>query len=127
MRHDLPAERERKAGTAELPGEQLDALWADLANPDARKAYAALHVLITSPKQAAALFQARVRPVDQLDPQRVAQLFADLESNVFITRKRASDGLESLGLQQLTKQRGGFSAATSAGFLPFRALRRPSR
>lgn len=93
---DLP-ERKVNVPTAELNAQQLDALWGELANPDAHKAYDALRGLLATPKQTTALFQERCRPVDALDPQRVAQLFTDLESNVFITRKRATDGLETLG------------------------------
>jgi hypothetical protein len=94
---DVAIRADRKPPAAELSAAQLDSLWAELAGADARKAYDAFRTLSAGPKQTATLLRERVKPVEAPDPKRVAALLVELESDVFITRKRAVDALEHLG------------------------------
>jgi WD40 repeat protein len=88
---------ERKHSLAELNAQQADALWADLASGDARRAFDALRSFLAAPRQTTMLMQERLRPVAPLDEQHVARLLSDLDSNVFIVRQRATNELENLG------------------------------
>jgi RNA polymerase sigma factor (sigma-70 family) len=82
-----------KAATA---GE-LDTLWADLADEDARKAYRAVHALAARPAQAVAYLKDHFHPVPEADPRRVHRLLADLDSGQFATREAAVKELAALG------------------------------
>jgi WD40 repeat protein len=75
----------------------LDALWTDLADPDATRAFDAIRRLFTSPDQAVNLIQERVLPATLPDPQRLTQLLADLESDRFELRRQAEAELLGLG------------------------------
>ncbi len=90
--------REAARGTP-LSGPELEALWAALTGPDAAAAFAAIRNLSAAPAQAAALLRERVRPVSPADPQRLARLLADLESDRFDVRRKAESALEGLGEQ----------------------------
>jgi RNA polymerase sigma factor (sigma-70 family) len=86
----------RPAG--ELTRKQLDDLWADLAETDAAKAYHAVLALAGAPKQSVGLLQERLRqePV-AVDSKRIAQWLAELDSDQFAVREKASAELEKLG------------------------------
>ena len=58
-------------GVVGLSSKQLDALWDDLAGPDASKAYRALCLLVRTAPQAVALARERLRPVVSPDAQEV--------------------------------------------------------
>jgi WD40 repeat protein len=91
-------DRMRKSGGAAEPDSQrIDALWADLASTDARKAFEAYRTLSAAPRQATTLLEERVKAVAPVDPQQLAGLMRDLDSNVFIVRHRATNQLEKLG------------------------------
>ena len=64
-----------------LTPRELEELRTDLAAADASRAYRALWTLVAAPSQAVALFRDQLRPVIAADPQRVAKLLADLDSN----------------------------------------------
>jgi RNA polymerase sigma factor (sigma-70 family) len=73
-------------------------LWTDLAADDARTAYRAVHALAASPARTIAYLKQHLRPVPELvDPKRVAQLIADLDSDEFEVREKATKELEKLG------------------------------
>jgi RNA polymerase sigma factor (sigma-70 family) len=75
----------------------LDALWTDLADNDSTRAFEALRKLSASPDQAVALLQDRLRPATPADPQRLAHLLTDLQSDRFELRRQAESEVEGLG------------------------------
>jgi len=81
-----------------LTPQQLDAMWTDLADADARKAFDALGTLARTPEQSVALFRERVKAVPPLDVKLVAKLLEDIESEKFVIRNKATRDLESLGI-----------------------------
>jgi RNA polymerase sigma factor (sigma-70 family) len=86
-----------KGQPAKLSAEQLKALWADLDNQDAQRAYAAIGQLVAAPAQAVPLLQSHLRPVPAPDPKQLARLVADLGSDEFDKRDKAAKELERLG------------------------------
>jgi hypothetical protein len=80
-----------------LTPRELEELRTDLAAADASRAYRALWTLVAAPSQAVALFRDQLRPVIAADPQRVAKLLADLDSNAFAVRDNASKELQKMG------------------------------
>jgi WD40 repeat protein len=81
---------------ARLTAEELSRLWPDLGC-EAAKAYPAVWALVAAPQQAVPFLRARLRPVAAADPGRIAPLIADLDSNRFAVRDKASKELERLG------------------------------
>ncbi len=84
--------------------EELEELWSDLAGADGVRAYRAIRRLTALPEQSTALFRERLRPV-LLEPGRVERLIADLDSNLFAVRHKATGELEELGLLAETSLR----------------------
>lgn len=88
---------------------ELESLWADLADPGGARAHLAIAQLATAPQQVVPLVQQHVKPIPAIEPQRLARLMVDLDSNHFPARQRASEELERLGelagpaLEQLLK------------------------
>jgi len=80
-----------------LSPDELGRLWDDLAAEDAVRAYRAVWSLAASPQEALILLRQRVRPIAAMEPQRLAQLLADLDSARFEVRQRATSELEQLG------------------------------
>jgi WD40 repeat protein len=85
------------ANAGRLESQVLEALWADLAGPDASRGFDAVRQLSTAPDQAVALLRERLRPAAPADPKRMAQLLADLEGDRFEVRRQAESELEKLG------------------------------
>jgi hypothetical protein len=85
------------APAARLEPQVLDALWADLADKDAARAYDARRKLSASPSQAVLLLRERVRPAAPADAERLARLLADLQSDRFEVRQQAEFALVGLG------------------------------
>jgi hypothetical protein len=83
--------------TAELPADELDNAWAELAQVDATRAYRALGALVGAPRQAIAFLGAKVRPVAAPDGRRLARLIARLGDDDFAARDQASEDLAELG------------------------------
>jgi RNA polymerase sigma factor (sigma-70 family) len=90
MTHAQPAPAPRLQPSA------LDALWADLADTDAARAFGAIRKLSASPNQAVLLLRERVRPATPADPKRLTRLLADLQSDRFDLRRQAASELEGL-------------------------------
>jgi hypothetical protein len=82
---------------AKLTAAELETAWRDLAAEDPIKARAAVVLLLPSPGQSVPFVRQRLAGVNLLDPKRVAQLVADLDSNVFARRQKAGRELERLG------------------------------
>src|SRR5262249_48083991 len=70
--------------TANLSPRDLEALGADLADADARKAYRAVWTLVATPEQAVSFLRERLRPAAAVaaDP-RIPRLIADLDDDHF--------------------------------------------
>jgi RNA polymerase sigma factor (sigma-70 family) len=81
----------------ELKTEQLEKLWSELAGDDAAAAYQAVQKLAAAPRQAVPWLAARLRPVAVVPPAQTAALLADLDSDKFAVREKASAALEELG------------------------------
>jgi WD40 repeat protein len=81
----------------ELVDERLATLWKTLGSENAQEAFEALHQIRDVPKQAIALLRARVKPAPPTNPERIARLVADLESDRFEVRKFATLSLEKMG------------------------------
>jgi RNA polymerase sigma factor (sigma-70 family) len=88
--------RERKPRRLDLTAAELDALWKGLSEADAARAYRAMGTLISCPDRAIRLVQDRLPPVAVTDPKRLAALLADLESEQFDVREKATQALEGL-------------------------------
>jgi hypothetical protein len=80
-----------------LAAEDLDTLWQDLGGSDAAKALEAVHRLRLAPEQAVPYFKERLKPVPPADAERIKKLLADLESEQFAVRQKATAELEKLG------------------------------
>jgi RNA polymerase sigma factor (sigma-70 family) len=85
----------------ELSPRDLDQCWTDLAGRDAEKAYQALGRLVTAPAQSLSFLRERLqktRPADRELRQRLAQLIAQLDSDQFERREKATEELARLGV-----------------------------
>ncbi len=85
---------------AALSAEQLHALWDDLIDADAGRAYRALWQMALAPKKALPFLAERLQPavaVDQAQRKQVDRLLADLNSDRFAVRRQADAELEKMG------------------------------
>jgi hypothetical protein len=82
---------------ARLPPKELQTLWGDLAGDDATVAYRAIWTLVAAPEQSVPFIQEHLRPVAAVDDLSIGRLVADLDSEHFQTRKKATERLEKLG------------------------------
>jgi dipeptidyl aminopeptidase/acylaminoacyl peptidase len=80
-----------------LTSTELDARWVELGGQDAGKAHRAGWALVEAGSEALALVHERLRPAVAPEPGRVAQLLADLDSNDFQVRDRATRELREFG------------------------------
>jgi hypothetical protein len=81
----------------ELSGKDVESLWAALAGEEAEKAGQGIQKLSGAPRQAVPLFRDKLRPAPAVDPKKIAQWIADLDSEEFEARQRATQELEKLG------------------------------
>jgi WD40 repeat protein len=72
---------------------EQQAVWADLGSPNAARGYKALETLTAAPAPAVSLLRRRLLPATPANPQRMARLLADLDSNRFRLRRRATQEL----------------------------------
>jgi hypothetical protein len=86
-----------KPSAVKLTAKELEALWADLTEADAAKAYRAIQALVTAPEQSVPFLGKHVRPGEAPDPKRLARLIADLDADEFAVRDNATTELEKLG------------------------------
>ncbi len=91
----------------------LESLWADLAGEDAAKAYQAIHLLASVPRQAVTFLQKNLQPAVPIDSRRMTQLIADLDSDRFPERQKAARELEDLGELAESALRKELQAKTS--------------
>jgi hypothetical protein len=79
---------------ARLSSEQMNALWTDLANPDAVKAHRALWMLVLAGDRAVASLEERVKPVAVVPQEKLNRQIAELDSDRFDIRQAAGAELE---------------------------------
>jgi hypothetical protein len=91
----------RRNAPAALTSESLDACWADLARNDAARAFQAVGRLANAPDQAVPFLKQHLQPMALVDAKRFAALTADLGSEEFAVRQRATAELEKFGEQDL--------------------------
>jgi RNA polymerase sigma factor (sigma-70 family) len=72
-------------------------LWDDLATADSERAYRAMQTLMADLRRGVAFLRTHVRPVPTPDPQRLARLLTDLDSEQFAVREKAAAGLADMG------------------------------
>jgi WD40 repeat protein len=73
-------------------------LWADLADKNASKAFDAVGLLIATPDQAVPMLKDKLKPAPApAEREQVARLIADLDSERFETRQKATEELKQLG------------------------------
>jgi hypothetical protein len=95
---DLTGRTQRgQRGAPGLAGGEPDALWVDLAEDDASRAYGAMCTLARVPAQALPLLAKHLRPVPAADARRLAAALRDLDAEAFAVRERAARDLEQLG------------------------------
>lgn len=80
------------------PSGARESLWTDLAGADAKRAYAAIWCLVEAPDAGTVTFLRRhVKPAANADVQKIRQSIADLDSESFAVREKASKKLEEVG------------------------------
>jgi RNA polymerase sigma factor (sigma-70 family) len=82
---------------APLRAAELSGLWGDLADADARNGYRAMTALLAARGQAVSFLKGRLRPAPAVDGRRIDRLLADLDSDQFAARQKASEELRELG------------------------------
>src|SRR5262249_55214740 len=83
---------------APLPlSERRKLSWSVLGADDAKKAHRMIWTLVAAPKDSLAILKERLRPVPLLDPQWMAQRIADLDSDQYVVREKATAELRKLG------------------------------
>ncbi len=80
-----------------LTDRELTSLWSDLISSDAGKADEAIWTLVAAPEQAVKSLSEWLKPA-AFDGKAVGKLIADLDSDEFTVRERASEELAKLGL-----------------------------
>jgi WD40 repeat protein len=81
----------------DLRPDDLTGLWDDLAGADGVRAHQAIWRLVAGAAQSVAFLRQHLSPVAAAEPGRLAQLLADLDSDRFDARARASARLIELG------------------------------
>jgi WD40 repeat protein len=75
----------------------LEALWQELASPNAPVAYRAMGLLSAAPGRAERFLQKRLESLPRASAAEIARLIADLDSNRYAVRQKASRALQALG------------------------------
>jgi hypothetical protein len=77
--------------------ERMRDLWKALAGDDAAEAYRAIWALIDAPAQTVTWMREHLPPIAPVQPRQLARLIADLDSDEFAVRSKATEELERLG------------------------------
>jgi RNA polymerase sigma factor (sigma-70 family) len=88
-----------------LSDEQLKTHWKTLAAEDAAAGYRAVQALAADPVRSVAYLRKHLHPVAPADEKRLQQCIADLESDQFAIREKATLELEKLGPAALDAMR----------------------
>ena len=81
---------------ASVSAKEQTQLWEDLASTDAAAVFRAIAILRRHPKSALTLLRERLQPIAQVNPERIQQQIAELDSGEFAVRDRAMKDLERL-------------------------------
>lgn len=84
-----------------LSEEQLNEHWKTLAAEDAATAFHAIQALSADPARSVAYLRTRLHPIAPADEKRLRQRIADLDSDQFVVREKATAELEKLGAAAL--------------------------
>ncbi len=106
--------RAKEAWRLPPPADEVETCWAALSGGDAARAYQALRRLADAPSQAVPLIRQRLRPAAGTDEKRVAALIADLDSDEFAVREKATADLEKVGEGAVAACRKALASAPSA-------------
>ncbi len=87
----------RRPQALDIGPADLDRLWKALAGDGAGAAWDAIWALAASPKQSLPFLKERLVPSSKADPEQVAALMRDLDSDDFDTREKATLALRKLG------------------------------
>ncbi|HEY7423541.1 MAG TPA: sigma-70 family RNA polymerase sigma factor [Gemmataceae bacterium] len=79
-----------------LTAREWEAFWADLIQPDAAKAYAAMVRMTAAGPATATALKERLHPAHPVEAEELARLLKDLESDQFAVREKAGRELEKL-------------------------------
>ena len=82
----------------DLPLGPIGPLWDDLLSADSAKAYRAIWALADRAKEAASFFREKIQIAKAVDPDQIAKLIAELNSDQFTIRAAATKSLEGQGL-----------------------------
>jgi hypothetical protein len=93
----LGLSRRANALIATRSDKELNALWAQLAEQNASRAFSALTAFLVTPDLSALFLTERLPPVPHDTPTRIRQLLADLDKDQFAARQTATKELEKLG------------------------------
>lgn len=77
--------------------DEMERLWTALASADGIRAYRALWMMIAAARPSVSLLAERLRPKQPVEGTRLERLIAELDSDQFKNRVRASQELEELG------------------------------
>jgi dipeptidyl aminopeptidase/acylaminoacyl peptidase len=94
----------KKLGKA-LSAEELETHWKTLAAEDAEPAFRAIQALSAAPAHSVPYLRARLHPVAPGDEKRVQQWIADLDSDQFAVREKATSELQKAGATALQAMR----------------------
>ncbi len=86
-----------RESAAKLDTSRTASLWADLADADAARAFRAIGVWLTTPDAVVVAFRRLRSPDKPVDAERVNILIADLDSDRYAVRDKASKDLQALG------------------------------
>lgn len=90
---------------APLLPQELERLWTELGDTDARTARRAMCILVLLPETAITLIRKHVGPVPRPKPGRITELIVQLDSRKFPIREAAERQLQQLGEQALPSLR----------------------
>ena len=79
----------------DVPRDRLERLWADLAGNDGSRAHRAIWDLVAA-RQVMPWLREHLKPVPKADEMRIARLIADLDSDTFAVREKATHDLEAM-------------------------------
>jgi WD40 repeat protein len=94
---DVTGRRTRIGTPLERTLEKLNALWNDLRDADAARAYQAEQALLEAGDLVVPFLKERLRPAAITDSERINRLLADLDSDKFAVREKAVRELEAMG------------------------------
>ena len=98
---DMPATEQPGPNTSAraggLPSEEQESLWSVLAGEDATAAYQAIRTFISASYQSVSFLKDRLQPCLKPTSKDIALLIADLDSNSFVVRRKATKELEGVG------------------------------